>query len=505
MAATSWRSAAAACWAGLLLLTCCNSEQQPSILEAHRQTLLDSAQQLEAAAAPTQYFSREFPHGSGAIAGRSWMAEIRCIACLKYNSLCSIWHLHHVENTALCMQPGRRGWKSTMISTTMYTTTYGPLNHLGRCLLSAQSERLFIYLTTAHAGIERFCIGRYHSSRFYGVHDVETLRSNKSGIGVSISKNLGIVTIAAVDTAAHYRNTQVSSCVLYASKACSACTQPARCLLAECLRRLTKLSQYAHAVEKPSLITTGSHAQAVWLGGTTVLIDQPYPSFPDNMGHWAEVLVPLYNLLTSTPWRQSHTHVDTILFGNLQRSQLDVSLAVLAGLLAGLLQLFHGTLCCCIPFWMWPAMTCTRMNTFLLMLSLQTPLLQKVDWVWEMLKLVFAPATLPGQDLPRTIFYNDFAQVERREWLCIQEAVVIHDRQAARMSSQPCGVNYNRCPAVLADTSAPGGFLWMCSVVAGYLQVHSERGVRCSAKQSTVVRNRAWILRSHPVAPWRVG
>ena len=76
-----------------------------------------------------------------------------------------------------------------------------------------------------------------------------------------------------------------------------------------------------------------AHAQAVWLGGTTVLIDQPYPSFPDNMGHWAEVLVPLYNLLTSGPWRQSHTHVDTILFGNLQRSQLDVSLAVLAGLL----------------------------------------------------------------------------------------------------------------------------------------------------------------------------
>jgi hypothetical protein len=57
------------------------------------------------------------------------------------------------------------------------------------------------------------------------------------------------------------------------------------------------------------------------------------------------------------------------------------------------------------------------------------PFSQKVDWVWEMLKLVFAPATLPGQDLPRTIFYDDFAQVERREWLCIQEAVVIHDRQ----------------------------------------------------------------------------
>lgn len=56
--------------------------------------------------------------------------------------------------------------------------------------------------------------------------------------------------------------------------------------------------------------------------------------------------------------------------------------------------------------------------------------LQKVDWVWEMLKLVFAPATLPGADLPRVIFYDDFGQVDRKEWLCIQEAVVINDRRA---------------------------------------------------------------------------
>ena len=70
MAATSWRGVAAACWAGLLLLsTVCKSDQQSSVLEAHRQTLLDSAQQLDAAATPTQYFSKEFPHGSGARAG----------------------------------------------------------------------------------------------------------------------------------------------------------------------------------------------------------------------------------------------------------------------------------------------------------------------------------------------------------------------------------------------------------------------------------------------------
>lgn len=85
---------------------------------------------------------------------------------------------------------------------------------------------------TAHASVQHCHAGRYHSSRFYGVHDAETLRSNKSGIGVSISKNLGIVTIAAVDAAAHYRNTQVSSRLCCASQADVACTQPARGLLA---------------------------------------------------------------------------------------------------------------------------------------------------------------------------------------------------------------------------------------------------------------------------------
>ena len=173
----------------------------------------------------------------------------------------------------------------------------------------------------------------------------------------------------------------------------------------------------------------------MWLGGTTVLIDQPYPSFPDNMGHWAEVLVPLYSLLTSAPWRQSHTHVDNIVFGNLQRSQLDVScwsmqpVPVPLGLKCQLLR--H--MLCCNPVL---AILCNACPTGKVCWQQITPIccsfpMQKVDWVWEMLKLVFAPATLPGQDLPRTIFYDDFAQVERREWLCIQEAIVIHDRQAA--------------------------------------------------------------------------
>ena len=95
MAATSWRSAAAACWAGLLLLTSCNSEQQPSVLEAHRQTLLDSAQQLEAATAPTQYFSKDFPHGSGARAVHCRMGE-DAMPCLVYGRWKIVSDLPHL-------------------------------------------------------------------------------------------------------------------------------------------------------------------------------------------------------------------------------------------------------------------------------------------------------------------------------------------------------------------------------------------------------------------------
>ncbi len=47
-----------------------------------------------------------------------------------------------------------------------------------------------------------------------------------------------------------------------------------------------------------------------------------------------------------------------------------------------------------------------------------------------MLKLVFAPATSPGRELPHTIFYDDFGQVDKTEWLCIEEAVVMNGRRA---------------------------------------------------------------------------
>lgn len=68
--------------------------------------------------------------------------------------------------------------------------------------------------------------------------------------------------------------------------------------------------------------------QTGWWGGNTLLIDFPFPAFPDNMGHWAEVLLPVYSSLLTGTWRKhvqgtSH-HIDRLLLINVRRDQLQV-------------------------------------------------------------------------------------------------------------------------------------------------------------------------------------
>lgn len=31
--------------------------------------------------------------------------------------------------------------------------------------------------------------------------------------------------------------------------------------------------------------------------GVTLIIDMAFPAYPDNFGHWAEALLPVYNVL----------------------------------------------------------------------------------------------------------------------------------------------------------------------------------------------------------------
>ena len=68
--------------------------------------------------------------------------------------------------------------------------------------------------------------------------------------------------------------------------------------------------------------------QTGWWGGNTLLIDFPFPAFPDNMGHWVEVLLPVYSTLMDGGWRShvqgASTHIDRMLLTNVRREQLEV-------------------------------------------------------------------------------------------------------------------------------------------------------------------------------------
>lgn len=66
---------------------------------------------------------------------------------------------------------------------------------------------------------------------------------------------------------------------------------------------MVDLAQREQWQSAPVSGTTASHTelrlstQAGWVPGVTLMIDMPFPSYPDNFGHWAEALLPVYNVL----------------------------------------------------------------------------------------------------------------------------------------------------------------------------------------------------------------
>ena len=76
-----------------------------------------------------------------------------------------------------------------------------------------------------------------------------------------------------------------------------------------------------------SLLKLGS-MQTGWWGGNTLLIDFPFPAFPDSMGHWAEVLLPVYSTLVTGEWKRhvqgTSSHIDRLLLSNVRRDHLQV-------------------------------------------------------------------------------------------------------------------------------------------------------------------------------------
>ena len=66
--------------------------------------------------------------------------------------------------------------------------------------------------------------------------------------------------------------------------------------------------------------------QAFGLEGTSIVIDFPLPAFPQSMGHWTEVMAPIFCMLSSTEWQQatSGAPLRNLIFANLARADLTV-------------------------------------------------------------------------------------------------------------------------------------------------------------------------------------
>lgn len=121
------------------------------------------------------------------------------------------------------------------------------------------------------------------------------------------------------------------------------------------------------------------HVQTGWWSGNTLLIDFPFPAFPDNMGHWVEVLLPVYSTLVTGAWKQqvlgASQHIDRLLLSNIRREQL---------------QAFH--------------------------------------WLQAMLRISLAPGLPPGLDLPQILCYDELETMDTRMWLGMENVLIVNDR-----------------------------------------------------------------------------
>lgn len=90
------------------------------------------------------------------------------------------------------------------------------------------------------------------------------------------------------------------------------------------------------------LLPVGARPQVCCIPGTTLLIDFPFSAFPENLGYWAELLLPLYGVLRTAGWTQylkgGSTGIDRIMLTNVQKLMYDWPRQVLQLAVAGALS-----------------------------------------------------------------------------------------------------------------------------------------------------------------------
>ncbi len=68
-------------------------------------------------------------------------------------------------------------------------------------------------------------------------------------------------------------------------------------------------------------------AQAVWIPGTMIWVDFPFPTVPEHLGYWAETLFPIYSQLADRSWNRhlpGHEHITGVCMVTMRRGQLNV-------------------------------------------------------------------------------------------------------------------------------------------------------------------------------------
>ena len=163
----------------------------------------------------------------------------------------------------------------------------------------------------------------------------------------------------------------------------------------------------------PCIVRSTCVPQVGWLAGNTLVVDFPFPAFPENMGHWAEVLLPIYSQLCTGAWkRQPSDNIDTLLLANLQRSQLQVLRCPATCRPLGPNSLRSTSIWLNLPCIKSPHLhlrnnaeqglsrLCMRSSALKLHIAVDLGGgVQGLDWVWEMLKLVLQPGLPAGTDL----------------------------------------------------------------------------------------------------------
>lgn len=240
---------------------------------------------------------------------------------------------------------------------------------------------------------------RFHAQRFYAIDCLATKESNATHIKTDMTLNMMLIVMPVANAAKFYQNLQVRwkemslqacstrlahvqctlvccgvtpaeaallfilaaihlhtvkpnphyitalllvcvNAMLIAAGIQGAKQAPHPCALPVCIPPLGMLGWNAAHCELKATLYLQLRAvslQTGWWAGNTILVDFPFAAFPDNMGHWAEVLLPLYSVLVNGDWRQhvqgTSMHIDRVLLTNVRREQLEVRLACLHAVL----------------------------------------------------------------------------------------------------------------------------------------------------------------------------